>query len=164
MAEREKDLRQRVLHDTFRVGVTLKGIGGLLEAVGGVLLWFVRPAALNKIAFAFLGYDLPLDPHDFIATHLSRAAMHLASGGAHFASIYLVAHGVIKAALVTALWFDVLWAYPATIFVFGIFSAYQVYRFTHTHSLALILLTVFDVLIIWLTWQEYRGQKLIRRR
>ena len=127
-----------------------------------MLLWFVRPAALNKIAFAFLEYDLPLDRHDFIVTHLFRATMHLASGGSHFSSLYLLMHGLIKAALVTALWFDVLWAYPATIFVFGSFSAYQVYRFTHTHSLALILLTVFDVLIIWLTWREYRNQKLIR--
>ena len=162
-ANGKKDRRQLVLHDSFRVGITLKGIGAILEAAGGVLLWFVRPAALNKIAFAFLDYDLPLDRHDFIATHLFRATMHLASGSKHFASLYLLTHGLIKLALVAALWLDVLWAYPVTIFVFGVFSAYQVYRFTHTHSVALILLTVFDVLIIWLTWQEYQGQKRVRR-
>lgn len=130
--------------------------------VGGALLWFVKPAALSKIALDFLGYDLPLDPHDFIATHLFRATMHLANGSKHFASLYLVTHGLIKVVLVTALWFDALWAYPVTIFVFGVFSVYQVYRFTHTHSVALVLLTVFDVLIIWLTLREYRDQKWIR--
>lgn len=90
--------------------------------------------------------------------------MHLANGGKHFASAYLVSHGLIKAVLVIALWFDALWAYPTTIFVFGLFSAYQLYRFTHTHSLALILITVFDVLIIWLTWREYHDQKLMRQK
>jgi uncharacterized membrane protein len=49
-----------------------------------------------------------------------------------------------------------------TIAVFSAFSGYQLYRFTHTHSLALILFTVFDVLIIYLTWREYRDQKLSR--
>jgi uncharacterized membrane protein len=65
---------------------------------------------------------------------------------------------------VTALWFDKLWAYPLTMAVFAAFSVYQVYRFAHTHSLALALLTVFDVLIIYLTWEEYREQKLIRHK
>jgi uncharacterized membrane protein len=76
--------------------------------------------------------------------------------------VYLVLHGLIKAVLVTALWFDALWTYPLTIAVFSAFSGYQLYRFTHTHSLALILFTLFDVLIIYLTWREYRDQKLSR--
>lgn len=127
-------------------------------------LWLVKPASLNQIALLFLNYDLPLDSHDYVTTHLFRATMHLANGGKYFASAYLVLHGLIKAVLVIALWFDALWAYPTTIFIFGVFSFYQLYRFTHTHALALILITVFDVLIIWLTWREYRDQKLMRHK
>jgi uncharacterized membrane protein len=57
------------------------------------------------------------------------------------------------------LWLNKLWAYPLTIAVFGAFAVYQVFRFTHTHSWALVILTIFDVLIILLTWNEYRHQK-----
>jgi uncharacterized membrane protein len=153
-----------VLHETFRAGITLKGIDGLLEAIGGAALWFVKPSSLNRIALLFLEHDLPLDRHDYVVTHLFRATMSLANGGKQFAALYLVSHGLIKAVLVTALWLDALWAYPATIFVFGVFSLYQLYRFTHTHSLALILITVFDVLIIWLTWREYRSQRQMRHK
>jgi uncharacterized membrane protein len=154
-----KDRRKALLHESFRAGITIKGIDGILEAIGGVLLWFVKPSELNKIALRFLEIDLPFDRHEFIITHLYRATELLANGSKHFASLYLLTHGLIKALLVTALWFDALWAYPLTIFVFGVFCLYQMHRFLYTHSLTLILITVFDVLIIWLTWREYRDQK-----
>ncbi len=153
-----------LLHDSFRAAITLKGIDGILEAIGGAILWFVKPSALSHISLKFLELDLPFDRHEFIITHLYRATEHLADGGKHFASIYLLAHGLIKAVLVAALWFDALWAYPATIGVFGVFCVYQVHRFMHTHSIALLLITFFDLLIIWLTWREYRDQKAIRHK
>lgn len=156
---RTMNRRWVMLHESFRAAITIKGIDGLLEAVGGAILWFVKPSALNSIALKFLELDLPFDRHDFIITHLYRATEHLANGSKHFASIYLLTHGLIKALLVVALWFDALWAYPLTIFVFGVFCLYQMHRFLYTHSLALILITVFDLLIIWLTWREYRDQK-----
>jgi uncharacterized membrane protein len=56
-----------------------------------------------------------------------------------------------------------LWAYPLTIGVFGAFAMYQVFRFTHTHSWALVILTIFDVLIILLTWNEYRRLEAMRQ-
>jgi uncharacterized membrane protein len=157
-----KSMRTILLHDSFRAGITIKGIDGILEAIGGIILFFVKPAALSHIALKFLELDLPFDRHEFITVHLSRAVENLADGGKYFASVYLLAHGLIKAVLVIALWFDVLWAYPATIFVFGVFCVYQVHRFMHTHSIALLLITFFDLLIIWLTWREYRDQKLNR--
>ncbi len=129
-----------------------------------MILWFVHASALNRVAGIFLQHDLPFDRHEFVTNPLFQATQHLATAR-HFISVYLVLHGLIKAVLVTALWFDALWAYPLTIAVFSVFSGYQLYRlyrFTHTHSLALILFTVFDVLIIYLTWREYRDQKLSR--
>jgi uncharacterized membrane protein len=148
-----------LLHESFRAGITLKGIDGILEAIGGIVLWSIKPSDLNRIALKFLEIDLPFDRHEFITTHLYRATEHLAYGGKHFASLYLLAHGLIKAVLVTALWFDALWAYPLTMVVFGLFCIFQVHRFLHTHSVVLLLLTLFDLLIVWLTWREYQDQK-----
>jgi uncharacterized membrane protein len=151
-----------LVHGSFRAGITIKGIDGILETVCGVILWFVRASDLNRIARVFLRHDLPFDRHEYLTIHLFQATQNLATAR-HFVSVYLVLHGLIKALLVTALWFDALWAYPLTIAVFSIFSGYQLYRYTHTHSLALILITVFDVLIIYLTWLEYRDRKIARR-
>ena len=153
-----------LLHESFRAGITLKGIDGVLEAIGGIVLWSIKPSELNRIALKFLETDLPFDRHEFITRHLYQATQHLAYGGKHFASLYLLAHGLIKALLVAALWFDALWAYPLTMVVFGLFSVYQVHRFMHTHSVTLLLITVFDVLIIWLTWREYRDQRAAHQK
>ncbi|MBX0328400.1 DUF2127 domain-containing protein [Oscillochloris sp. ZM17-4] len=47
------------------------------------------------------------------------------------------------------------WAYPLAIGVLGAFIAYQVYRLSYAFSLGLLLLTLFDAVIIGLTWREY---------
>jgi uncharacterized membrane protein len=164
IAHPAKSRRSSLLHESFQAGITLKGIDGMLEAIGGIVLWSIKPADLNRIALKFLETDLPFDRHEFITTHLYRATEHLAYGGKHFASLYLLAHGLTKALLVIALWFDALWAYPLTMVVFGLFSVFQIHRFLHTHSVVLLLLTVFDMLIIGLTWREYSEQKVSRHK
>ena len=140
----------------------MKGIDGLLEAVGGVLLWFVKPEALTRGVRHVLLHELSKNPHDYVATHLLHSTVKLAAADPTFASVYLVSHGLIKAILVVALWFDQIWAYPLTILVFGAFTVYQSYRFLLTHSTFMAVLTIFDALIIYLTWIEYREQKRAR--
>jgi uncharacterized membrane protein len=153
-----------LLRGTFRTGITLKGIGGLLETAGGVLLWFVSPAALSAMVGQLLERESERHPHNFIATHFLHLAHHVGHTDPMFASLYLLSHGVVKTVLVIALWFNRLWAYPVTIIVFGGFMVYQVYRYAHTHSFALLALTIFDAVVVGLTWSEYRDQQRMRAR
>lgn len=149
-------------HSAFRAGISLKGFDGVLETTGGVLLWFVNPSSLSWMQVFWL-QELARDPHDFIAFHLLRVSERLAGGDPVFASIYLLSHGLIKVVLAIALWMDRLWAYPLAIFVFGGFCVYQVYRYTFTHSAALLWLTVFDAAVVYLTWREYRVEAAARK-
>lgn len=151
--------RQSLLSKTFHTGITLKGIDGVLEIIGGVLLWFLKPSQLSEIARFIFQHELSRDPDDWIASHVLHATEKLASADPVFASLFLLSHGVTKVALVTCLWMNKLWAYPLTIAVFAVFSVYQMYRYTHTHSLWLIALTVFDLVLIYLTWAEYKVQE-----
>ncbi len=157
-----KDRGKSLLHEAFRTGITIKGIDGVLEVIGGVLVCFITPSSLDRIARVLFQHELSRDPHDFIATHVLNASQNLVSGNRLFAALFLLSHGLTKIVLVIALWLDRLWAYPLMIFVFGGFGIYQVYRFTHTHSVGLALLTVFDFAVVWLTWREYQEQKSIR--
>jgi uncharacterized membrane protein len=152
-----------LLHGTFRTGIAMKGVDGLLEMTGGVLLWFIKPSAMGVTLGTIFQHELSRDSHDFIAAHLLHTSEKLAHSDPVFASIFLLSHGFVKAVLAIFLWFGELWAYPLAIFVFGAFSVYQVYRYTHTHSVALLVLTVFDLAIVWLTWGEYRVQKAARK-
>lgn len=151
-----------ILRDTFRTGITLKGIDGVLETIGGVLVWFIKPSALSEPLQWLCQHELSRDPHDFIAMQLLHVSQKFANSDPLFASLYLLSHGLTKVVLVIALWLDRLWAYPLTIFVLGVFMVYQVYRFTHTHSVMLVVLTIFDGILIFLTWEEFREQERLR--
>jgi len=147
-----------VLHESFRVSIMLKGLHALVETVGGVVLLKVSPQTLNRVVMAILTQDFSQDPHDFVARHLHRMFERLADGGSHFASWYLLTHGGVKLCLVLALLWNKLWAYPLMIVMLAAFIGYQMYRFTLTHSPAMIVLTVFDLVVAVLTWIEYRQQ------
>jgi uncharacterized membrane protein len=149
-------------HNAFRAGISVKGFDGILETVGGVLLWFVRPSSFAWLQNFWL-HQISYSRHNFIAVHMLHMSQRLASSDPVFASIYLLSHGLIKVILAIALWLDELWAYPLAISVFGAFCVYQVYRYTHTHSEALLWLTVFDVAVVVLTWQEYRLRASTRK-
>ena len=76
--------------------------------------------------------------------------------GAKFTAYYLASHGIVKLFVIIGLWRKKLWYYPTAIVVFASFIVYQLYRFNFTHSIWLLVLTVLDVVVIWLTWHEYK--------
>ena len=150
----------RTLDDTFKISVTLKGIDGALEIVGGAILLFVRPSTLDHLARSLTQHELAQDPHDFIARHILHSAGRLNHGSTLFAAIYLLSHGLAKVVLVVALLRNQLWAYPATIALLGAFIAYQLYRLSHRVTVGLTLLTIFDTFVVWLTWREYKVKRV----
>ncbi len=141
----------------FRISVALKGLHAVLEIVGGIALLVVSPALILRVIEFLTQDEIAEDPRDLVANYLLDAARHLSLGSQHFAAYYLLSHGVIKAFLVAALLKSKLWAYPLALTVFGAFIAYQLYRFTFTHSTGLIALSLFDLVVIWLIWLEYRA-------
>ena len=146
----------RSLDRAFRITVTLKGLDGVLEVIGGIVLLFVSPASIEHVVRFFTAHELAQDPHDFIATHLLHSASGLSRSATVYGGVYLLTHGVAKVVLVVLVLKDKLWAYPLMIALMGVFIVYQVYRLTYKVSFGLIVLTLFDVLVVWLTWREYR--------
>lgn len=147
----------------FVVGIIFKGLDGALELVGGVLLLFIPPAHLKQLAIFFTLPALIEDPDDFIANHILQGAVGLTDHMVLFAALYLLTHGIVKVVLVAALLRDKFWAYPWMIALLVIFILYQVYQLTQTPSMGLVALTVFDMMIVVLTWHEYRRQRHRRK-
>ena len=152
-------LRGSLLDKIFHGGIAIKGFDGLLECIGGILIWFIKPSAMNEFLRVAALHDLPGKYDEVIIAHLFHWTQSLEHGGRVFASAYLITHGLSKALLVVLLWMNKLWAYPLTMVVFAIFCVYQMHRYTHTHSILLVLLTIFDLILIYLTWREYLQKK-----
>jgi uncharacterized membrane protein len=148
-------LRERL----FRVSVSLKGLNAALEVVGGIALLAVSPGFIVRAVALMTQDEVVEDPHDLVASYLLNATNHLSVSSEHFAAFYLLIHGVTKMLLVGALLKNKLWAYPMAVIVFSAFIGYQLYRFTLTRSMGLIALSLFDFLVIWLIWLEYRALK-----
>lgn len=91
-----------------------------------------------------------------MANYFLHAAQSLSVSTQHFAALYLVSHGAIKLWLIIGLLRKRLWYYPTALVVFGFFITYQLYRFSFTHSPSLLFITAVDVVVIVLTWHEYR--------
>lgn len=138
---------QQIVHRLFVLGVVAKGVDGVLETIGGVLLWLAAPHQVEQLV---------------------RALLHVApqfSGDVKlFGALFLLSHGVVKIGLVAGLLLGRHWAYPAAIGVFLLFLVYQLYRYAHTHAAWLLVLSALDMLVIALTWLEYRRVRSEARR
>jgi uncharacterized membrane protein len=151
------------LDKTFKIGLVLKGLDGILEVIGGILLLFLTPAAIQHLVRVLTAHELSEDPHDLIARYLLHTTAHLHHGTTLFGAIYLLSHGIAKIVLVALVLKDKLWAYPWLIGLLLAFIGYQLYQITAVHfSAGLTLLTVFDAALVWLTWREYRAKRAMR--
>lgn len=151
--------KDEIVHLLFAIGVIGKGIDGILEIAGGVMLSMLNPARINAVVRALTQHELSEDPHDLLAQWLTHSVHALHGDTQLFAAIFLLWHGAIKVGLVWGLLRRHWWAYPVAIAAFAAFVAYQLYRYTHTGSIWLIALSCLDLLVIALTWLEYRRLK-----
>ncbi|MBR0598452.1 DUF2127 domain-containing protein [Sinanaerobacter chloroacetimidivorans] len=154
-----KQKANEIIHVGFEIGLLLKGIHGLLEIIGSVFLLFLTPNRLNLLTRFLTKHELSEDPRDIVANYLLHVSGSFSISTQHFAVFYLMSHGVIKCILIHLLWKKKLWAYPLAILVLIIFIAYQIYRYTLTQSAFLILLSIFDIIMIALTYLEYKRIK-----
>ena len=153
-----------VLDRTFSVSLILKGLDGVLELVGGVLLLLVSPQQIGDIARFVTQHELGEDPNDVIANALLHLTTSLSLSASLFGAVYLLLHGLVKIVLVVAVLRDKLWAYPWMIAFLLVFIAYQSYQIIVAFSWPLVLLTLFDIFIVWLTWREYGIHRARRDR
>ena len=149
------------LDKIFEVSILLKAADGLLEVIGGIFLFIIDPDRIVAFVTNLTRHELALDPHDFIANHLLHSAQTLTSGSLIFGALYLLSHGIAKIVLVIEILRNHLWAYLGLIILTVLFMIYQTYRISYTFSVSLLLLTIFDAFIVYITTREYLKQRVI---
>ena len=142
------------IFELFEIAIILKGLNGVIEIVLGVALLFFTNA-VNTLVFALAQNELIDDPNDFFATY-ALSFLSGTSSAEHFGGLYLLAHGFMKVTIVAGLLRNKSWAYPAAITLMSLFILYQIVRVARYHSIPLLVLTIFDLIVVWLIWHEYR--------
>jgi uncharacterized membrane protein len=151
--------QRKLIHIGFEIGLLMKGIDGLLEIIGSILLKFIDPVRMNRLVHFFTQGELSEDPKDFVANTLIRLASSFSIDTQSFGVFYLMTHGIVKCIIILLLWRRKLWAYPVSVISLVLFIVYQIYRYTITPSIWLILLSIFDLIMILLTYLEYQRMK-----
>jgi len=149
-------MTEKRIHQIFFASVLFKGVHALIEAIGGVALYLTSTATIIGWINRFSQGELTEDPNDWVAQKVLEFGRHFSVADHNFYAFYLLSHGLIKGVLVWGLLKEKLWAYPASFAVFSAFIAYQLYRYSFTHDFMLILLSIFDLFVIYLAVHEYR--------
>lgn len=145
-----------VLDKFFAGGIVLKGLDGLAELVGGFILLFLPPTAVQHFITFLTHKELSEDPHDLIANFLIHAGQAFGAGSKAFAVGYLWIHAAIKLIAVWGILKQQQWAYPFSLTTLGILTLYQLYTLHIKLSAGMLILTIFDIVIILLIWREWR--------
>lgn len=139
----------------FRGGVFLKISTAFFELfLGGVFLLLNR-ADISYFLTRLTGFD-DVGPLDVAA----RSVVHdvFIYSNAFWAFLF-ISHGAIKIVLSYGLLKDKLWAFIASLIVFSYFIANQIFRLAQNPSYVLELITLLDVLVVFLIYAEFRKMK-----
>ncbi|WP_369705174.1 DUF2127 domain-containing protein [Clostridium moutaii] len=148
-----------IVHKSFEIGMLLKAINGILEITGGILLVFLNPNRLNDVVIPLVQHELLENPKDIIVNFAMNMVSNFSLSSQHFVIFYLMSHGIIKLFLIIMIWRKKMWSYPLTIVSLILFIFYQTYRYMIDYSIWLMLLTAFDIIMIILTFLEYKNRR-----
>lgn len=153
---------QHVLDLVFLLGVTFKAIDGLGEILIGIPLLFITPAGVTGAVQHLTARELAEDPHDLIANLLVHGVNHLAGSDLRLLGIYFLVHGIVKVAIVVAIIVGAVRVYPWAIAALTALTIFQIVELALKPSIGIALLTVLDIIIIALTWREWRERRSLR--
>lgn len=153
---RRGSVAETYVHRIFEVALLLKAADSVLEIVGGAALLMASRQEISGIATFLTRGELMEDPDDKVANYLLHVAQSLSIADQSFAAFFLLSHGAVKLFLVGAVLLGKLWAYPVFMVVLALLIVYQGYQLTHGFSASLTALTILDVVVLGLTWHEYR--------
>lgn len=154
--------RERLLDFSFLVGVALKVLNVFGDLGAGIPLLFLGPERLSLWAQLATNDVLAEDPDNVAANYVMHATEQLTSSSLNYAAVYFLVHGLVKVAILIALIRGSRRMYPWVIGALGALLVYQLVDFAFTRSVTMLILSVLDAIVIWLTWREWRHHRVLQ--
>ncbi len=154
--EPESPETEHAVYELFKWSVILKGLISLAEVLAALVLILVPERyviALTQAAAEWISAHAGTAP---LAGHIVEELAAFGGGAVLFVAFFLFSRGLIKCVLIWALLRNILWAYPASLGVMGALVLYQLYETFLTGSVFIIGITLFDLVVIYFIWREWR--------
>lgn len=150
---------ERFLYRFFRVSLWVKLLVGIGEFMSAAVLFFTPPGWWTLAAQKIANSEIFQDTDIITSAQVLHEGSVLSQHTPWFATVYLLIHALTKIVLVWAVLKNKLWAYPWMLGILTIFTGYQIFDIATGGSLIMVALTVFDVLIVFLTLHEWKRAK-----
>ncbi|MFA6503169.1 MAG: DUF2127 domain-containing protein [Candidatus Paceibacterota bacterium] len=152
---REEKIERDILW-LFDLALILKVVNGALEILVALLVLFVPPSFVLRLAEFATNGELAQDIDDPVATAIQNAAQTFAIHTHYFLAFYLALHGAIKVLLVIGIFAKKRVAYPLFMIALAVFGSYEAYRGFILHETLLKAIAIFDFALLLLTAHEYQ--------
>lgn len=154
--------RERALDLSFLSGVGLKVVNVVGDLLIGIPLLFLSAGQLTSWAQAATSATLAQDPDAPIANFVVNSTAGLSTASLDYAAIYLLIHATVKIAILIGLVRGSLRFYPWVMAALVALLVYQFTDFAITHSILMLVLSLLDSIVVWLTWREWRQGRVLR--
>jgi|ERR1043166_235596 uncharacterized membrane protein len=148
--------RRSLLHLAYLGAILIKGLDGLIETAAGLFIAVYGSEKIYQLAVWATAPEIERHP-DSQALHAIRSGAYGMAHGSHrFAIVYLLAHGILKLALVINLLIGNMWIFPASLAVLLGFIAFMAAKLAAHWSAWLFAFAIFDALTVLLIANEWR--------
>jgi uncharacterized membrane protein len=148
-------LQEKRIFLTYEIALFLKGVQAFLEIVSGILFYAISTNAIATFIVFIANGELAESPDGILSNFLIQSAHQLSASGKFFITFYLLTHGIVKLVLIIGLFLKKPWAYPGAIIGLGGLILYQIYSLITHYSVFLLILTIIDIIILWLIVREH---------
>ena len=129
---------------------------GFFRIIFGLALLKVVGTPIIEVVSTLMSHELTEDPSDVLSSFITSLLTSHPLYITYFLAFYFIFWGIVDVVLSYNLIQHRLWAFPVSFVLITIFVLYEAVRFSHTHSVILLGVILIDIIILWLTWREYK--------
>lgn len=140
----------------FRLSMVGKIFYGSWRVVLGLFMFQIIGSPFSDLFLKLLNREHSEDPTDIIIQFINPFLHYAAFPVTYYLAFYILFWGALDVFLGVNLLRHKMWAFPFSLLLIGTFIMYEVYRYFHTHSTVLAIVTAIDIIMFILIYKEYK--------
>jgi uncharacterized membrane protein len=140
----------------FDVTLVIKGIAAVIDLVAATVIFTTGNEIVVRFFAKITTFATHFEGDGFASKILNYQAHALTTTDVWLITGYFAIHGIINIVIVEGIWFRRQWAYSRAMRILLFFFVYQSIRLFFVFSYWLFVITLYDLVVMLLLYNEYR--------